>query len=311
MNLSDSIKAYAMELGFSKVGIARTEPMEDEGVRLVEWLGRSYQASMHWMERDIQKRTDPGNIVPGAKSIVCVAMNYYTPQQHSTDLQHGKISRYAWGDDYHEIVGTKLEQLLRYIQSLVPDCHGKYYVDTGPIMEKAWAVRTGIGWLGKNANVLTREMGSWIFLGEIILDVEMDYDEAAVDFCGTCTACLDACPTGAIVENYVVDSNRCISYLTIEHRGDLPEALAAKFDRWIYGCDICQDVCPWNSFAKKTKEKGFSSRPGNSAPNLEEVAAMTPEEFSKRFAKSSIRRTKHSGLVRNATFILKWPKSSV
>ncbi|MFZ1978850.1 MAG: tRNA epoxyqueuosine(34) reductase QueG, partial [Bacteroidota bacterium] len=305
MNPSYCIKTYALELGFSKVGIARAETLEDEGVHLSEWLGRGYQASMRWMERDIQKRSAPGNIVSGAKSIVCVAMNYYSSQQHSSELQHGRISRYAWGDDYHEIVGAKLENLFRYIQSLIPGCHGKYYVDTGPVMEKAWAVRAGIGWLGKNANVLTRELGSWIFLGEIILDAELEYDEPGFDLCGSCTACLDACPTGAIVEDRVIDSNRCISYLTIEHRGDLPEALAGKFDRWIYGCDICQDVCPWNSFAKETKEKGFSPRQENSAPNLEEVASMTPDEFSKRFAKSAVKRTKHSGLVRNAKFILK------
>ncbi len=307
MDLSSLIKKYAAELGFSKVGIARAEQLQEESVRLSQWLGRGFQASMQWMERDIHKRTDPENIVPGAKSIVCVAINYYTPHHHSSEMQHGKISRYAWGDDYHEIVGTKLEQLFGYIQTLVPGCGGKYYVDTGPVMEKAWAVKAGIGWLGKNGNVLTRDMGSWIFLGEIILDVEMDYDEPGVDLCGSCTACLDACPTGAIVEDRVIDSNRCISYLTIEHRGDLPEALAGTFDRWIYGCDICQDVCPWNSFAKETSEKGFSPRQGNIAPLLEELAAMTQEEFSRRFAKSAVKRTKRSGLVKNAKFILRWP----
>jgi epoxyqueuosine reductase len=307
MDISSLIKKYAAELGFSKVGIACAEPLQEEGVRLSQWLGRGFQASMHWMERDIHKRTDPGNIVPGAKSIVCVAINYYTPHHHSSEMQHGKISRYAWGDDYHEIVLAKLEQLFEYIQTLVPGCRGKYYVDTGPVMEKAWAVKAGIGWLGKNGNVLTRDMGSWIFLGEIILDVEMDYDEPGVDLCGSCTACLDACPTGAIVEDRVIDSNRCISYLTIEHRGDLPEAPAGTFDRWIYGCDICQDVCPWNSFAKETGENGFSPRQGNIAPLLEELAAMTQEEFSRRFAKSAVKRTKRSGLVRNAKFILRWP----
>jgi epoxyqueuosine reductase len=304
MNLSALVKKYAMELGFSKVGITSAEPLQEEGVRLSRWLGRGFQASMHWMERDISKRTDPSNIVPRAKSIVCVAMNYYTPQQHSSDMRHGKISRYAWGDDYHEIVGAKLEQLFEYIQSLVPGCHGKYYVDTGPVMEKALAVRAGIGWLGKNANVLTRELGSWIFLGEIILDREMEADEPAADLCGTCTACMDACPTGAIVEDRVIDSNRCISYLTIEHKGDLPENLTGTFDRWIYGCDICQDVCPWNSFAKETKENGFFPRVENTAPILEECAAMTHVEFSRRFAKSAIKRTKHEGLVRNAKFVL-------
>jgi epoxyqueuosine reductase len=305
MNSSSLIKAYAMELGFSRIGIARAEILEEEGAHLRDWLGRGFQASMHWMERDIQKRIDPALVMPGAKSVVCAAVNYYSPQEHSAEAQEGKISRYAWGGDYHEIIGAKFEKLLASIGSILPGCRGKIYVDTGPVMEKAWAVRSGIGWLGKNGNVLTREAGSWIFLGEILLDADLEYDEPENNLCGTCTACLDACPTGAIVDDYVVDAGRCISYLTIEHRGDLPAAAAEKFDRWIYGCDRCQEVCPWNSFAKETEEKGFFPRPENIAPPLEELAAMTQEEFSKRFAKSAVKRTKHAGLVRNANFVLR------
>ncbi len=308
--LTQSIKSRANDLGFAKVGIARADVLAEEGVHLREWLNRGYHASMKWMACNGEKRIDPRLLLPGAKSIVCVAMNYYSSPKHGCDPAAGKISRYAWGDDYHDIVTTQLEELSEFIRSQVPSSKAKLYVDTGPVMDKAWAVRAGIGWLGKHTNVITRNYGSWVFLGEIILDIELAYDEPMEDMCGTCTACIDACPTDAIVEPYVVDSNRCISYLTIEHRGDLPEQLVPKFDGWVYGCDICQDVCPWNRFEQETKEIGFRPRPQNSSPTLVELSTLSQEKFSRRFRRSPIKRTKHSGLVRNARALLESQASS-
>lgn len=209
-----------------------------------------------------------------------------------------------------KIMTTRLEKLLEFIRSQAPSAKGKLYVDTGPVMDKAWAVRTGIGWLGKHTNVITREFGSWVFLGEIILDIDLTYDQPIEDLCGTCTACIEACPTGAIVEPYIVDSNRCLSYLTIEHRGDLPKEMVQRFDHWVYGCDICQDVCPWNRFEKETKESSFRPRPENISPNLIELSKLDQGEFSRRFRLSPMKRTKHAGLVRNARALLESHASS-
>ena len=304
------IKSYAVELGFSKVGIARAESLTEEGVKLREWLAKGLHGSMQWMDRDVEKRIDPCLVFPQAKSVVCVAMNYYSPEQHSDNLEIGKISRYAWGDDYHLIMTERLEKLLDFIKSKIPEIKGKVYVDTGPMMDKVWAVRSGIGWMGKHSNVITREYSSWVFLGEILLEVELDYDLPITDLCGTCTACLDACPTNAIVQPYVVDSNKCISYLTIEHRDELPKQLLPKFHQWVYGCDICQDVCPWNRFQKVTKESAFYPRNENIAPKLTELAEISQEEFSRRFHRSSIKRTKQSGLTRNAKGVIESGESS-
>jgi epoxyqueuosine reductase len=304
------IKSQAIELGFSKVGIAQAESLTEEGIRLREWLAKGYHGTMQWMEREIEKRADPCFVFPQVKSIVCVAMNYYSPEQHSDNPETGKISRYAWGDDYHLIMTERLEELLSFIKSIIPEVTGKLYVDTGPMMDKVWAVRSGIGWMGKHSNVIIREYSSWIFLGELLLDVKLDYDEPLMDLCGTCTACIDACPTKAIIQPYVVDSNKCISYLTIEYRDALPKNLLPKFQQWVYGCDICQDVCPWNRFQKKTKEIAFYSRQENIAPKLTDLAKLNQEEFSRRFRQSSIKRTKRNGLVRNAKGVLESGESS-
>jgi epoxyqueuosine reductase len=303
-SLTKLIKSKAIELGFSKIGIAKSEELIKEGAQLREWLIRGYQASMEWMASDVEKRIGPMKILPEAKSVICLAMNYFTVYQHSKDLSVGKISRYAWGDDYHNLITGRLEELLKFIKTYFPQANGKLYVDTGPMMEKAWAMRAGIGWQGKHTNIITREFGSWIFLGEILLDVELAYDKPISDFCGTCSACIKACPTGAIIEPYVLDSNRCISYLTIEHHGDLPKKLAQKFNNWIFGCDICQDVCPWNRFAKETNEKVFQPRFENIAPSLKELNNLNQEEFLRRFHRSPIKRTKLKGLIRNAKAVL-------
>ena len=302
--LTETIKGKARGLGFAKVGIARADALTEEGRRLQEWLSRSFHGTMSWMERNVEKRTDPRNIVPGAKSVISVAMNYYSDVQHSDDQRVGKISRYAWGDDYHIVLTSRIQSLLDFIKSLQPQVHAKLYVDTGPVMDKAWAVRAGIGWLGKHTNVITKEFGSWVFLGEIILDLELEYDQPIEDFCGTCRACIDACPTGAIVDEYVLDSNTCISYLTIEHRGEIPNELKPDFENWVYGCDICQDVCPWNRFQQQTEEPAFLPREENIAPRLADLERISNEEFSRRFRKSPIKRTKREGLVRNARAVL-------
>ncbi|MFH0992217.1 MAG: tRNA epoxyqueuosine(34) reductase QueG [bacterium] len=303
--LTRRMKELAISHGFSQIGIAQAGKLSEEGRRLDQWLERKYQASMEWMQRTREKRIDPRAVLPSAKSVVSLSLNYYTEAQHSEDPAAGKISRYAWGDDYHEPLSHRIESLLTTLRLEHPDIEARSYVDTGPVMEKAWAARAGLGWIGKHTNLITKEFGSWIFLGEIFLNVELEFDTPIEDFCGTCTACIEHCPTQAIVEPYVLDSQKCISYLTIEHRGSIQVELAAQFDRWIYGCDICQDVCPWNRFQKGTGETAFQPRVENIAPKLTELAAMSQEEFSQRFHKSPIKRTKHQGLLRNVQTALK------
>ena len=302
---AEKIKARALELGFTKVGIAKAETLNDEAAHLREWLNRGYQGTMAWMERNFEKRVDPRNILPQAKSVIAVAMNYYTDTAHVNHDGVGKISRYAWGDDYHDIVTPRLRELWEWMQKEFPGAEGKLYVDTGPVMDKVWAQRAGIGWQGKHTNLITQEVGSWVFLGEVITTLDLDCDQQATDHCGTCTLCIEACPTHAIVEPYVVDSNLCLSYLTIEHRSDISGEVTKQFEQWVYGCDICQDVCPWNhKFSAETTEDGFGAREGNAAPVLEEWKDMSQEEFSRRFTGSPIKRTRRDGLTRNIRIVL-------
>ena len=302
-SLTEKIKREALELGFSKIGIARAESLTSEGKSLQEWLNRGFQGTMDWMSRNVEKRIDVRKIVPEAKSVVCVAMNYYTPTQQSNDPDTAKISRYAWGDDYHIVMTDQLEKLQKFIEKEIPDVHAKLYVDTGPVMDKVWAARAGLGWQGKHTNLITKDFGSWVFLGEIILDANLDYDEPIADFCGSCTACIQACPTQAIVEPYRLDATKCISYLTIEHKGEIAEELKPKFDNWVYGCDICQDVCPWNSFQQETTEMAFHAREFNVDPKVSELEKLTKEQFSERTRRSPIKRTKYEGLVRNVSAV--------
>jgi epoxyqueuosine reductase len=299
------VKSRARDIGFSGVGVAQAVPLYRENAFLREWLSRGYHGTMGWMSEQPEKRTDPTLIVPGAKSVVMVALNYYSPASHVHDPGVGKISRYAWGDDYHVILSERLELLWQWMLKEFPGTQGKWYVDTGPVMEKAWAQRGGIGWLGKHGNIITREFGSWVFLGEIITTLELEPDQPAVDHCGTCTLCIEACPTDAIVEPSVVDSNRCLSYLTIEHRGEIRGEVTEQFDGWIYGCDVCQDVCPWNNkFAVPTDEPGFAPREGNVAPELRHWREMPQAEFTARFKGSPVKRTKREGLIRNVKIVL-------
>ncbi len=302
---TEKVKAKAAELGFSHVGVARALPLNDEGSRLREWMASGYEATMHWMARSADKRADPDLVLPGARSVLAVALNYYTPDRHPTDPELGKISRYAWGDDYHEVLGERLEHLRLWLLEAFPGSQAAAYCDTGPVMDKVWAQRAGIGWEGKHTNVITRDRGSWVFLGELLTTLELEPDPPAVDHCGTCTLCIEACPTEAIVAPYVLDANRCISYLTIEHRGDIDPSFADQMEGWIYGCDICQDVCPWNHrFSSPSAEPAFSARPGFVAPRLTEWENMTQEEFSATFRKSPVKRAKHAGLVRNVKLVL-------
>lgn len=298
-SFSERIKQQAASLGIDKIGIVAAKPLVAERDHLNEWLSRGFHGNMAWMTREPEKRTDPQILFPGAKSVIVVAVNYYTPHEHS---ETGKISRYAWGDDYHDVIGDKLRELLAWIKAEEPSVNGKICVDTSPFMDKAWAVHGGLGWLGKHSNVITKELGSWVFLGSLLLDIELDHDHETVDdHCGTCTACLDACPTGAIVEPYVVDSQRCVSYATIELRDEaLPSNIAENLKGWLYGCDICQDVCPWNRFEQPTDETRFEPRNGETSLDPDDVIAMTHEEYVERFRRSAIKRAKLSGIKRNA-----------
>ena len=301
-SLAEKIKAMAARIGFEKAGIVRAEALGEEGERLREWLGRGFQGEMAWMAREPEKRGDPRLLFPAARSIIVVALNYYTDHKHSAASSLGKISRYAWGDDYHDVMGEKLGELLAWLKTEVPGVEGKICVDTSPFMDKAWAVRAGLGWLGKHTNLITTEVGSWVFIGSLLVDIELDYDNEIVeDHCGTCTACLDACPTDAIVQPYVVDSNKCISYATIELRSDeLPQDITANLNGWLYGCDICQDVCPWNRFETQTVEPRFEPRNDETAIDLDAVAVMDHGEYVERFRRSAVKRTKLTGLKRNA-----------
>ncbi len=299
---SDEIKQAARELGFEKTGIVPAAALTDEGARLQEWLERHFHGQMSYMAREPEQRSDPRLLLPSAKSVVCVALNYYRPESHDESSAIGKISRYAWGDDYHDVLRDKLQALLGWIKGRVPNVEGKICVDSSPMMDKVWAARAGLGWIGKHTNLITREYSSWVFLGELLLSIELDYDHyIESDHCGTCTACIEACPTQAIIEPYLLDATRCISYGTIELRSEeLPEPIRSNLEGWVFGCDICQDVCPWSRFSEPTEEARFAPRPGITAPSLQELLSLSQEEFSTRFRRSAIKRAKLAGLRRNA-----------
>jgi epoxyqueuosine reductase len=318
ISLTNQIKARAVELGFDKIGVVRAEALVEERARLEEWLRRGYHGEMPYLARDPEQRSDPRRIFPEAKSVVVVALNYYTPHQHdvstggSDRVNHtglaagsratGKVSRYAWGDDYHDVAGDKLRELLLWIKQTNPNANGKVCVDIQPMMDKAWAVRAGLGWMGKHTNLITPELGSWVFIGELLLNVELDYDEHEIaDQCGSCTLCIDACPTSAIVEPYLLDANLCISHATIESRApEIREDVGPHLEGWLYGCDICQDVCPWNHSSKSTSEARFEARDGNVNVSLDQILELDQEAYATRFRRSAMKRAKLSGLQRNA-----------
>ena len=300
--LSNLVKETASKLGFSKVGIAPavSDPLVREKLNL--WLGKNYHSRMSWMEKRKKERGDIKQYFPQAKSVISLGMNYFTG--HPEDRKDTcKISNYAWGDDYHDVLKSRIYQLYTSLKEVNPELRGIVAVDTSPIMEKDWAKKAGLGWIGKHTNLITRDYGSWIFLGELLLDVELEYDMPFEDdLCGTCTACLDACPTDAFPEPYVLDSNKCISYLTIEHRGDLPTELEDKLSGWIYGCDVCQEVCPWNiKFPQISNEDCFQPRFNLNNRTTNEWKQLTEDEYRKLFKGSAVKRTKFSGLKRNIT----------
>lgn len=302
MNWEINVKQKALSLGFHKVGIAAVAVEEEDAaaVHLQAWLALGYHADLDWMTNP--KRRDIRACLPEARSVICVALNYYTPHRHSENRESAKISRYAWGRDYHRVIQQKLKTLSQWLVGQGEGIQTRYYVDTGPVQDKAWAQRAGIGWLAKNGNVISREYGSWLFLGEILTNLVLDSDSPHPQHCGTCTRCLDACPTGAIVEPFIVDANRCIAYHTIENRAEkLPEAIASQLHGWVAGCDICQDVCPWNQrFAQETDVKEFQPYPENVAPTLIELATISDAEWNRRFPASAVRRIKPEMLRRNA-----------
>ncbi|MBD3376280.1 tRNA epoxyqueuosine(34) reductase QueG [candidate division KSB1 bacterium] len=302
--LLQKIKTRALELGFDKVGVAKSGPIDASIYH--EWLEKGFHGQMAYMAKYLDKRFDPAQLVPGAKSVISLAMNYYQKTEESSPDQ-GTISLYALGDDYHEVMREKMKQLLTDICVWIPDCEGRVFVDTAPIQDKYWAVKAGIGWLGKHGNVITKEFGSWVFLGEIVITEELEYDEPIPDYCGTCRKCLTACPTGAIVTPHIVDARKCISYWTIEVNGEqkIPETVAAKMGNLVFGCDICQNVCPWNKkFSKQTKESRFRARPHNINPALTDLTNMSLETFRIWYQKSTIKRAKLKGLLRNARIAL-------
>jgi len=310
-SIGSQIKAHARQLGFSKVGVTRAEQLTPEHDHLQAWLARGYHAEMKWLERDPSQRADPRRFWPAAKSIVVVALNYYTPHEHrvsgnGADNATGKVSRYAWGDDYHDIVGDKLRELLAWIKTAWPDADGKVCVDIQPVMDKAWAARAGLGWIGKHTNLITPEYGSWVFIGELLLNLDLASDEIQMDDqCGSCTLCLDACPTDALREPYLLDASLCISHATIESRApQIGRDVAEHLEGWLYGCDICQDVCPWNQMTPQTNEMRFEPRAGNVNASLTEILELTPESYARQFRGSAMKRAKVAGLKRNAAALL-------
>ena len=303
---NDIVTEKAKSIGFDLVEFAKADILGEEGERLNEWLKLGYQGGMEYMERNIEKRKDVSLVLENAKSVISLTLNYFTDHKFTEDNNKGKVSRYAWGKDYHLIIWEMLEELETELKRIDPEFISKSYVDTGPVMDKAWAVKAGIGWLGKHTNVINRELGSWIFIANVITNHEFDYSKSIPDYCGSCTTCIDACPTNAIVSEYVVDSNKCISYLTIENKGEIASQFKDKFDGWIFGCDICQDVCPWNiKFFQPAKIDDFNPKNGNKEVQFGEISKLDDEEFKERFAETPILRTKLKGLKRNAEFLAK------
>ena len=298
---SSQVKQQAKDIGFHLVGIAAIDEHQDQAVaHLQNWLASGYQADMAWMANP--KREDIRTYMPEVRSLISVALNYYTPQQHSENPENGKISRYGWGRDYHKVMGKKLKELSNWLRSHDDSIITRYSVDTAPIQDKVWAQRAGLGWIAKNGNVITRKYGSWVFLGEVLTNIELTPDSPHTSHCGTCTRCLAACPTDAIVKPYVVDANRCIAYHTIENRqSELPPNIADNLSGWVAGCDICQDVCPWNQrFAQETDISNFQPYSANIQPQLQELANLDQTEWDQRFRASALRRIKPDMWRRNA-----------
>ncbi|WP_299799038.1 tRNA epoxyqueuosine(34) reductase QueG [uncultured Maribacter sp.] len=298
---TNSIKTEAKRLGFLSCGISKSNFLEEEAPRLEKWLNKNMNGEMSYMANHFDKRLDPRLLVEGSKSVISLLLNYY-PEETQTDDSY-KISKYAYGQDYHHIIKTKLRQLHEFITEEIGEVNGRAFVDSAPVLDKAWAAKSGLGWIGKNSNLLTQQVGSFYFIAELIVDLELEYDHAVTDHCGTCTACIDACPTQAIVDPYVVDGSKCISYFTIELKNELPNEMKGSFDDWIFGCDVCQDVCPWNRFSKPHNEPLFNPNPDLLSMTKKDWEEITVDVFQKVFKKSAVKRTKFDGLTRNIEFL--------
>jgi epoxyqueuosine reductase len=296
------IKQEAKRLGFDFCGISKADFLEEEAPRLEKWLTNSMNGKMKYMENYFDMRLDPRLLVPDAKSVISLMVNYF-PSEIQNHQVAPKISKYAYGKDYHTVIKEKLFLLIHSISQNIGNVNARAFVDSAPVMDKAWAKRSGLGWIGKNSNLISKGNGSYFFLAELVLDVALEYDSALPDYCGTCTRCIDACPTQAITEPYVVDGSKCISYFTIELKENIPAEMKGKFNDWIFGCDICQDVCPWNSFSKPHTEPNFKPKTEVLTFSKTDWEEMQPDEFKKRFADSAISRTQLAGIKRNIDFI--------
>jgi len=298
---SKLIKAEAKRLGFLSCGISKAGFLEEEAPRLENWLNKNHHGEMKYMENHFDKRLNPTLLVDDAKSVISLLLNYYPSEIQNTDSY--KISKYAYGQDYHFVIKEKLQELLQTIQTEIGAVSGRAFVDSAPVLDKAWAAKSGLGWIGKNSNLLTQQVGSFYFIAELIVDLDLEYDYATTDHCGTCTACIDACPTEAIVSPYVVDGSKCISYFTIELKENIPQEMKGKMDDWIFGCDVCQDVCPWNRFSKSHNEPLFNPNPELLSMTKKDWEEITEDTFKKVFKNSAVKRTKLEGLKRNIKFL--------
>jgi epoxyqueuosine reductase len=300
---SSLIKSEAKALGFMFCGISKAEFLEEEAPRLEAWLEKGMHGEMRYMENHFDKRLDPRLLVDGAKSVISLGLNYYTDLQQ-TDPCAPKISKYAHGNDYHDVIKAKLKELIAVLNEKIGEIHGRAFVDSAPVLDKAWAKKGGLGWVGKNSNLINTKIGSFFFLAELIVDIDLDYDVVpTADHCGTCTRCIEACPTEAIVAPYVVDGSRCISYLTIELKNEIPIEFKGKMDNWMFGCDICQDVCPWNKFSVLHQEPAFHPHPDLHGMSERDWQEITDDVFKKVFKNSAVKRTKFDGLKRNISFL--------
>ena len=296
------IKQEAHRLGFSFVGFSKADFLEEEAPRLEKWLKEKQHGEMSYMENNFDKRLDPRLLVEGSKSVISLLYNYYSDQIQS-DPTAPKISTYAYGEDYHFVIKRKLKSLLHFIQDNVGQVDARVFTDSAPVLDRAWAKKAGLGWIGKNANLINKNQGSYFFIAEIILDLDLIYDSPVQDYCGSCTKCIDACPTGAIIQPYVVDGSRCISYFTIELKEAIPQEVKGKMDNWMFGCDICQQVCPWNSFSLQHNEPAFNPHPDLLSMTKGDWKDLQEDTFKELFRKSAVKRTKFSGLKRNITFL--------
>lgn len=300
--ITKQIKAEAKRLGFLFCGISKADYLEEEAPRLEKWLNEKNHGEMQYMENHFDKRLDPRKLVEGAKSVISVSLNYFTALKQ-TDPEAPKISKYAYGKDYHYVLKEKLKELMYFIQSQIGEVNGRAFVDSAPVMDKVWAQKSGLGWIGKHSNLLSKQTGSFYFLAELIVDIDLEYDHPVADHCGTCTQCIDACPTEAIIAPYVVDGSKCISYLTIELKNNIPTEFSGKMDNWMFGCDVCQDVCPWNKFSLAHSEHAFNPHPDLLQMNKKDWQEITEDVFRNIFKDSAVKRTKFNGLKRNIAFL--------